>query len=79
MHQLQLENNNLQESIQKLQARIPMELEEEKTNFPFSATNFLPIEPGLSSTLFPSPLHPTTSLKPKVSFLDKFDGTRVRF
>ena len=34
MHQLQLENENLRESLQKLQARTPMELENEEPKCP---------------------------------------------
>jgi hypothetical protein len=56
MHQFQLENNNLQEVLQKLQARMPMELEGEKTNTPAS-TNLLLVEPSPSSSS-PNPLHP---------------------
>jgi hypothetical protein len=34
---------------------------------------------GLSSTHSPTPFHPATSLEPKVSLLDKFDGMRACF
>jgi regulator of replication initiation timing len=48
MHQLQLENNNLRESLWKLQVEMLMELKEEKTNSPPASTNLLLVEPGLS-------------------------------
>ena len=78
MHQLQLENDNLRESLRKLQVGTPMELEE-KNNSPPTSTNVLPIEPGSSSMLSPTPSHPTTSLEPNISLPDKFDGTRKHF
>ena len=56
-----------------------MELEEGKTNSPPASTNLLSVEPGPSSTLSPTPLNPTTSIEPKVSLPDMFDGTRARF
>jgi hypothetical protein len=46
MHLLQLENNNIRESLRKLQARLPMKLKEEKTNFPHVLTNLLIVEPN---------------------------------
>ena len=52
---------------------------EEKNNSPPASTNVLPIERGSSSRLSPTPPHPTTSMEPKVSLLDKFDGTRKHF
>ena len=55
-----------------------MELEE-KNNSPPTSTNVLPIEPGSSSMLSPTPSHPTTSLEPNISLPDKFDGTRKHF
>ena len=79
MHQLQLENTNLRESLRKLQTGMSMELEEGKTNSPPTSTNLLSVETSPSSTLSPTPLHPTTSIEPKVSLPDKFDGTRARF
>jgi hypothetical protein len=65
MHQLQLENNNLGESLLKLQVGMSIELEEEKTNSPPASTNLLSIAFGPSSTLYLTPLHPTTSLDPR--------------
>ena len=49
MHQLQLENDNVRESLQKLQVGTP------------------------------SPLHPTTSMEPKISLPNKFNGTRKHY
>jgi hypothetical protein len=45
------------------QGGMPMELKEEKTSS------------HPASTLSLTPLHPVTSLEPKVSLPDKFDGT----
>ena len=73
MHHLQLENDNLRESLRKLQVGTPMEVEG-KDNSPPTSTNVLPIEPGSSSR--PSP---TTSMEPNISLPDKFDGTRKHF
>jgi hypothetical protein len=53
-----------------------MELEEEKTNSPQASTNLFPIAFGPLSTLSLTPLHPTTSLKPKVSLHEMFNDTR---
>jgi hypothetical protein len=79
IHQLHLKNNNLRESLWKLQAGMSMELEEEKTNSPSTSTNLLPKKLGPSSTLSPIPLHLAISIEPKVSLPYKFDGTRARF
>jgi hypothetical protein len=79
MHQLQLENNNLREPLQKLQGGMPMELEGKKTNIPPGLTNLPPIVFAPSSTLSSTPLYPITSLEPKVNLPEKFDGTRARF
>ena len=68
MHQLQLENDNLHESLRKLQVGTPMELEEKK-NSPPASTNVLHVEPGSSST----------SMEPKISLPNKFDGTRKHY
>ena len=78
MHQLQLENENLRESLWKLEVGTPMELEE-KNNSPPASTNALPVEPGPSSTHSSTPLHLTTSMNPNVGIPDKFDGMRKHF
>ena len=78
MHQLQLENDNVRESLQKLQVGTPMELEE-KNNSPLASTNVLPVEPGSSSTLSSTLLHPNTSMEPKISLPNKFNGTRKHY
>ena len=70
--------DNIRESLRKLQVGTPMELEE-KNNSPPASTNVLPVEPGSSSTLSSTPLHPTTSMEPKISLPDKFDGTRKHY
>ena len=79
MHQLQLENENLRESLHKLQARTPMELENEETKSPPTSRNLLFVEHGPSSILAPIPLHRISTIEPNVSLPDKFDGTRARF
>ena len=79
MHQLQLENENLRESLQKLQARTPMELENEEPKHPPTSRNLQHVELGPSSILAPSPPHPTSSIEPNISLPDKFDGTRAQF
>ena len=79
MHQLQLENQNLRESIQKFQARTPMELEDEETKSPPTSRNLLSVEHGPSLILAPIPLHSSSTIQPNVSLPDKFDGTRARF
>ena len=71
MHQLQLENDNLRESLRKLQVGTPMEVEGKDNSLPTS-TNVLPIGSG-------SRLSPTTSMEPNISLPDKFDGTRKHF
>ena len=78
MHQLQLENDNLRELLRKLQVGTPMELEE-INNSPPTSTIVLPVEPTPSSTFSLTPLHPTTSMEPKISLPDKFDGTRKHY
>ena len=75
MHQLQLENQNIRECIQKLQARTPMELEKEETKSPPTSRNLQYVEHGPLSI----PLHPTSTIEPNVSLPDKFDDTRARF
>ena len=77
MPQLQLENDNLQDLLWKLQVGKPMELEE-KNNFTPTSTNVLLIEPDSSSRLSPTPHH-TTSMEPNISLPGKFDGTRKHF
>ena len=79
MHQLQLENQNIRECIQKLQARTPMELEKEETKSPPTSRTFLFEEHVPSSILVPILLHPTSTIEPDVSLPDKFDDIRARF
>ena len=78
IHQLQLENDNLQESLQKLQVGTLMELEE-RNNSPPASTNVLHVDTGPSSTLSSTPLHPTIGMEPNISLPYKFDGTRKHF
>ena len=78
MQQLQLENENIWESLQKLQVGTPMELEDEKTKSLPTSRNLLSVEHGPSAILTPIPLHPTSTIEPNVSLLDKFDGTTTR-
>jgi hypothetical protein len=77
MHQFQLGNNDPRESLQKLQGGIAMELEEEKTNALPTSTNLPLVAYAPSSTLSPTPLHPITSLEPKVILPNKVDGMRA--
>ena len=79
LKQLQLENDNLQKSLWKLQDWTPMELEEKKINSPSTSINIQPIETNPPSTLTPTNFHPSMGIEPKVSLPDKFDGTRSRF
>ena len=81
MQQLQLENVNPWESLQKLQVGALMELEDEKTKPkpPPTSRNLLFVEHVPSSILTSIPLHPIATIEPNVSLVDKFNGTRARF
>ncbi len=83
IQQLQLENDNLRESLRRLQERTPMDLESTEPN-PLSSMSMQPGPLGPLPTFSATPILASTSYnphaqEPKVSLPDKFDGTRTRF
>ena len=83
MQQLQLENDNLRESLRRLQEGTPMDLQSIEPNPPSSMTMqpaLLGPSPALGSTPIPvSTSYNPHAQEPKVSLPDKFDGTRSHF